>query len=149
MSIQGWYYLHTNGDLIYKRDFDGQAADIRESDFARGLWPMDPADRAGAWRIVVEAKAAGALPQRVTELADRWGCNDEDGLIYAKHIGVQVQRDGNAWCATRGDFQNLQESAAGFGETVLDALSELAKALHYRPSKMWGASFHDLVKVAA
>lgn len=50
MSIIGWYYLHQNSDLIYKHEFGGTAADIRESDFARGLWPMDPEDRAGAWR---------------------------------------------------------------------------------------------------
>jgi hypothetical protein len=146
MSIQGWYYLHTNGDLIYKRDYDGTAADIRESDFARSLWPMDPEDRAGAWRLLVEAKAAGAKPDRVTELAAKWGCTDDDGLIYAEHIGVKVQRDGNAWCATRRDFQDLQASSAGFGETVLEALSELAKNLKFVPSKMWGATFHDLVK---
>ena len=146
MSIQGWYYLHTNGDLIYKRDLDGTAADIRESDFARGLWPVDPEDRAGAWRIVVEAKAAGAKPERVADLAAKWGCNDEDGLIYAEHIGVKVGRDGNAWYATRGDFENLHDSPAGFGDTVLEALSELAKDLKFVPSKMWGATFHDLVK---
>ena len=34
---QGWYYLHTNGDLIYKRELGGTAADIRESDFAKQL----------------------------------------------------------------------------------------------------------------
>lgn len=149
MSIQGWYYLHTNGDLIYKPDSEGQAADIRDSDFARGLWPMDPTDRAGAWGILVEAKAAGASPERVAELAARWGCTDEDGEVYAERIGAKIGRDGNAWCATRGDFQNLQESPAGFGHTVLEALSELAKDLGYQPSKMWGAHLPDLLKVRA
>jgi hypothetical protein len=47
MSIIGWYYLHENGSLIYKREIGGTAADIRESDLARGLWPLDPQDRAG------------------------------------------------------------------------------------------------------
>ena len=23
MSLEGWYYLHTNGDLIYKRELGG------------------------------------------------------------------------------------------------------------------------------
>jgi hypothetical protein len=146
MSIEGWYYLHINGELIYKRDFDGTAADIRESDFARALWPMDPTDRAGAWRTLVEAKAAGAKPERISELATKWGCDNNDGLVYAKHIGANVVREGNQWCATRQDFVNLQESPAGFGDTVLEALSALAKELHYVPSKMWGASVADLVR---
>jgi hypothetical protein len=33
--------------------------------------------------------------------------------------------DGNAWCATRHDFVNLQESPAGFGDTPMIALGEL------------------------
>lgn len=142
----GWYYLHTNGDLIYKRDLDGTAADIRESDFARGLWPMEPTDREGAWNIVVEGLAAGAKMARVKELADLWGCDDADAKFYAERIGVKLSRDGNQWCATRWDFQNLQESPAGFGDTCLQAMGALAKELGYRPWKMWGAHFSDLLK---
>lgn len=145
--MEGWYYLHVNGSLIYKREMGGTAADIRESDFARGLWPVDPSDRAGAWRIVVEGLAAGASRERVMELAARWKCDDEDAAVYAKHVGAQLYKDGDHWCATRRDFANLQESPAGFGPTCLEALAELAKALGYKPSKMWGATFADLLKV--
>lgn len=144
--MDGWYYLHTNGDLIYKRDLESTAADIRESDFARALWPLDTTDRAGAWRICVEALAAGANPSRVKELAVKWECDDTDADQYATFIGARVYRDGNQWCATTGNFINLQESPAGFGITKLEAFAELAKALGYRPSKMWGASFADLVQ---
>lgn len=145
--MEGWYYLHENSDLIYKPEHGGTAADIRDSDFARGLWPMDPADRAGAWRIVVEGLAAGANAARVKELAVKWGCTDDDGLIYAERIGAVVRRDGNQWMATRKDFTNIQESPVGFGTTVYQALAELAKALGYKPSKMWGTSFKDLLTV--
>ena len=48
MAIEGWYYLHENGDMIYKRELGGTDADIRESSFAKMLWPFDPDDRAGA-----------------------------------------------------------------------------------------------------
>lgn len=34
-------------------------------------------------------------------------------------------KDGNAWCCVRGDFTNLQESPAGFGETMEAALNHL------------------------
>lgn len=146
MSIEGWYYLHTNGDLIYKRDYDSAAADIRESPFARGLWAVDPTDRAGAWGIVVEALAAGADKKRIAELAEKWGLTDADGEIYAEHIGVNLFPDGNQLCATRRDFRNLQESPAGFGSTAIEAFADLAKHLGYQPSKMWGATFTDLVR---
>lgn len=148
MSIIGWYYLHTNGSLLYKTGSDA-VADIRDSDLARGLWPLDPNDRAGAWRIVVEAGAAGAKPDRIRDLADLWQCTDEDGGRYAERIGAHVYVDGDAWCATKNDFVNLQESPAGFGPTVRDALTELAKELGYRPSKMWGPTFEHLLSVNA
>lgn len=149
MSIIGWYYLHTNGDMIYKRELGDTAADIRESDLAVMLWPMDPEDRAGAWRILVEGLAAGANRERIAELAAKWGCDDADAQHYAQHIGCRLYRDGAAWCATRADFINLQESPAGGGETALEAFSELAKALGYRPQKMWGATFKSLVSTEA
>jgi hypothetical protein len=145
--MEGWYYLHENGDLIYKPEHGGTAADIRDSDFARGLWPMDPTDRAGAWRILVEGLAAGANAQRVKALADKWGCDDEDGMIYADRVGALIQKDGSQWMASRKDFVNVQESVVGFGASVYEALAELAKGLGYRPSKMWGATFPDLLKV--
>lgn len=141
----GWYYLHTNGDLIYKRDLEGTAADIRESDFAVGLWPINETDRLTAWNILVEGLAAGANPARVAELADLWNCNNADAEIYAQHVGVQFLQEGSQWMAVRQDFQNLQESLAGFGATKLEAMAELAKALGYRPNKMWGPTFQTLL----
>lgn len=144
----GWYYLHENGSLIYKRG-DDACADIRDSDLALGLWPLDPTDRAGAWRIVVEAGAAGANPARVADLAQQWGCDDRDAGRYAEHIGAHLFMDGNAWCATKNDFVNLQESPAGFGKVAREALTDLCKALGFRPSKMWGPTFERLLHVNA
>lgn len=144
--INGWYYLHTNGDLIYKRELEGTAADIRESDFAKALWPVDSSDRKMAWDILVEAWAAGGRKSRLQELADKWGCDNNDAEHYSGAIGVNIFLDGNAWCATRKDFVDLQESPAGFGDTALEAMAELAKDLGYKPSKMWGAKFSDLTQ---
>lgn len=145
MSIIGWYYLHENGDVIYKRDDDGIVADTRESPFAKHLWPFDPEARDGAWGIVVEALALGARPERVAELAGKWGCDDEDSEFYAKKMGLTLSLDGNAWCATGPGFINLQESVAGFGETKLDAMAGLANAMGLRCGKMWQQTFKDLL----
>jgi hypothetical protein len=148
MSIEGWYYLHENGDLIYKPDSDA-AMDIRDSDFAKALWPMDKLDREGAWTILVESLAAGARPERVKELAAKWKCGDNDAAMYAERIGARIGKDGDAWYATRADFIDLQVSPAGFGDTALEALAALAKELGFKPSKMWGASFKQLLSAKA
>ncbi len=145
MGIEGWYYLHTNGSLLYKRELGDTAADIRESSFARGLWPMNPGDRENDWQILIEALSAGANSERIMELAAKWNCDDDDADVYAHHVGVLLKLDGGKWCATRGDFQDLQASPAGFGETKLEAMAELCSNLGYVPSKMWGAGFSDLL----
>lgn len=149
MSVEGWYYLHTNGDLIYKGAAYTNVGDFRESDFVRAFWPVDPADRATAWRIAVEATAAGARPDRVAELVEKWGLTDEDAQVYAEHLGFRLVRDGGAWMATRLDFVDLMESPVGFGEHAYQAIAELAKALGYRPAKTWGPEFAKLVQAEA
>ena len=144
MALIGWYYLHVNGDLIYKQDFDGTVADLRESDFVRHLWPLDPEERAGAWNILVEAGALGAHAGRIAELARKWRVDDEDAPNYASYLGCVLKRDGSAWHAHRADFVNLQESPSGFGDTALQAFSELCKALGFHSAKMWGPTMSSL-----
>jgi len=146
MAIKGWYYLHENTELIYKPNHDGTAADIRDSDFALALWPIDPTDRQGAWSILVEASAAGANPARIEELAAKWGCDNKDAQEYANRILCQLSKDGDQWCAARKDFIDLQASPSGFGDTALEAMAALCKELGYRPAKMWGATFGGLLK---
>ena len=142
----GWYYLHTNGDLIYKRELGGTAADIRESPFAIMLWPVIPHEREGAWTILVEALALGARPERIKELAEQWKCDDDDAQTYAERIRAKLFKDGDQWCVARADFINLQESPAGFGSTCLEALADLCKVLGYKPGKTWGTPFKDLLE---
>lgn len=145
--IEGYYYLHANGDLIYKRSLDGIEADFRESDLVRAFWPLDPTNREMAWSTLVEAGALGATAARIQDLAAKWQVDDGDAPMYAERVGCLLSRDGNEWCATRKDFINIQESPVGFGRTALDALSNLAKALGYRAQKMWGETFKDLLSV--
>lgn len=144
MNIVGYYYLHTNGQLIYKPGTDC-VADIRESDFARMLWPCNPSDRLGAWRIIVESLALDADRKRVMELAAKWSCDEDDADEFAYRIGIALTLDGNAWCATGPGFTNLQESPAGFGETKIDAIAALAKDMGFRPSKTWGTTFPQML----
>lgn len=146
MPLEGWYYLHQNNELIYKRELGDTAADLRESDLVKHIWPLDPTDRAGAWNICVEAMALGANPDRVKELAAKWGCDDADAVHYAERVGCMLGQDGNQRTATRTDFINLMESKSGIGDTALEAMAMLCKELGMRPAKMWGHTFASLLK---
>lgn len=147
MSANGWYYLHQNGDLIYKPSPDA-IVDIRDSDFAVCSWPIDVSCRKSAWELLVEALALGADKERIDELAKKWKCNDEDADKFAEVIGIELELDGNAWCAHRKDFVDLQSSQAGFGDNKLAAMSSLAKELGLSGGHMWRSTFSDLVKAA-
>ena len=146
MTTKHLYYLHTNGDLIHKPDTDTQAADIRESDFAVGLWFINTMNRADAWQLLVEALAAGANKDRVFSLATKWNCTNEDAQNYAQYAGFNLEKDGSDYCATPKWHVDLMTSPAGFGPTALDAIAALAKELGYKPSKMWGTSFAYLLE---
>lgn len=147
MSTNGWYYLHQNGDLIYKPSPDA-IVDIRDSDFAVCSWPLDVSSRKTAWDILVESLALGANKERVNELAGKWNCNDDDADKYAEVVGVTIELDGNAWCAHANNFVDLQESPAGFGDTKLEAMAALAGELGLSGGHMWRSTFSDLVEAA-
>ena len=127
-SLIGYYYLHTNGDLIYKRYLDAeQVADFEESPFVKRYWLLDVKDRAVAWFIAIEAAALGARPNRIKDIREKWKLTDEDALIFVGRVGLILQKDGNQWMAAFDDFTNLQDSQTGFGNTCFDALVELSK----------------------
>lgn len=144
--IEGYYYLHENGELIFKRNYDGVVADIRESDFCRHLWPMDTTKRLHAWNLLVEGLSLGANKNRVDELAIKWKCDNKDAEIYASYIGCVIKMDGSQFCATRKDFTNLQESPVGFGTSALEAMAELCTNLGFKAGKLWQQNFEDLLK---
>lgn len=134
-----WYYLHTNGDLIYKPYED--PSDIRDSDFAVGLWKYRN-DRGMMWSMLVEALSAGANRKRINDLAEKWGADNSDAIMYADWVGCTlVECDNGFFRATPLGY----DSPFGFGETGLDALANLCNKLGYKPTKMWGATFEDLL----
>jgi len=48
---------------------------------------------------------------------------------------IKVEMDGNAWCATRDGFINLQICPAGFGDTPQEAINELLEEELKEPCK--------------
>lgn len=54
---------------------------------------------------------------------------DETRLPTIPDSAVCFFKDGERWCCVNGEFVNLQESPAGFGETFEEALDSLRSAL--------------------
>ena len=124
--MDGFYYLHKNGSLIYRRNLDGIEGDLDESDLVVAYWPIVLSDRATAWDVLVEALALGANKERIAELRGKWGCTDSDGAEYAERRGVKLvlrvfdQRWVARWKENPGDLEDY-----GDGETVLEAIARL------------------------
>jgi len=79
--------------------------------------------------------ATGDNPPDIVEVNRLRGLNDRfhSDLEWRREIGaVTVFKDGDQWCAVMPDFINLQESVAGFGKTVEEAIAELRSKV---PSK--------------
>lgn len=48
---------------------------------------------------------------------------------------IIIKRDGNQFFAHWNDFQDLQESPAGFGDNIEEAVNDLGKQTHDRMVK--------------
>lgn len=138
--IDGWYYLHINSELIYKPGMDGMVSDIRESPFAVALWSVDTGDRECAWSILVEALSLGASKKRIIELAEKWKCTDEDADNYAERLGITFKKE-------EGFIAISPSGACGKGESKLEAIAKLCRAVGYTGGKMWIRTFKDCLKV--
>ena len=78
--MKGFYYLHTNGDMIYKNTMPDN------SDFVRRIWSLKIKDREDAWKILLEASALGAREYRIKELSDKWLCDLKDCVKMLKRV---------------------------------------------------------------
>ncbi len=75
----GFYYLHTNGEMIYKR-FEPET----DSTFVKKVWPIDSTSRLNAWKIVLEGFFYGAKVDRLKELSQKWDLTFEDSVELLK-----------------------------------------------------------------
>lgn len=127
-KVDGYYYLHTNGDLIYKpatvMDSDPSYFD---SSFVKKVWPITLDERETAYTLLLDAEAMGARIERIHELKTKWNITEKDTQTFADRMGFLLSMDGKQWFARLPDFVNVQESPAGFGDTRWDALVELCK----------------------
>jgi hypothetical protein len=148
MGRDGYYYLHVNGDVIFKRDLGGTYEDLVDTDFAVHIWHPDKTDRADAWELVVEAMAFGANAGRLTQLEERWGLDEDDGLIYCERLRIQTHygetENGPLWTARiDGNDGRVYEAAS---VRLLPALAELARQVGCCPNKGLESGFNHRVR---
>jgi hypothetical protein len=112
--VDGYYYLHTNGDLIYKR-FEPEA----DSPFVKHFWPFDHTNRMDAWIIVLEATALGANMDRIKELKIHWGLTLKDFCEAVHHGFESTPRRGRGIRLFVKEFYGEDASTEEFWNKVL------------------------------
>ncbi len=80
----GFYYLHTEGNLIYKPAIVAEDPDYFDSPFVKKVWRLDVNDRLCAWRIVLEALSMGCNVGRARELAGKWRLTFKNSIELLK-----------------------------------------------------------------
>lgn len=122
----GYYYLHTNGTLIYKPYIDDmQVNDFTESPFCKKYWTMYDNSRMTVWNILIDAAVNGASIQHILDKAEKFKCDNDDALIYAdkSDISLSVHKyDLDVWTAEK-------HGKTGAGLTAIESIIDLKRAL--------------------
>lgn len=85
MSSKYVYYLHENGNLIYKPIESVEP----DSPFVKKIWNVEVTDRSTAWLIILESLALGANVDRVKELIKKWNCTMKDFVCnYMRYVDM-------------------------------------------------------------
>lgn len=143
MSEQpGFFYLHTEGALIFKSSMSHSERDLIESPFVRCYWPFNPGKRADCWHVIIEATVAGVNPDRIRVLAELWRCDEIDVDNFAEYLGMKIVDELGYWKVT-APKTFLKRSGEG-GSKIL-AMVALCRNLGWKCSKD-RVSFEDLVK---
>ena len=114
-KLIGLYALRENGELTY------HVLPPEPGSEAVHVWPLRE-DRFDFMRIVVEAGAMVASGKRIQELVDKWKIDDDDGVEFAKRVGIPLDyyQEEKVWLADDPVYH-----AAATGTTALEALTKL------------------------
>jgi len=82
--MDGYYYLHTEGNLIFKPAIIADDPHYFDSPFVKKVWCLDKTDRLCAWKIVLEALSMGCSISRARELAGKWKLTFDDSIELLK-----------------------------------------------------------------
>lgn len=95
--MNGYYYLHTNGNLIYKNAYVVDSdPDYFDSPFVKKWWRFDSTERQNAWAIMLESLASGLNISRAKELSTKWGLTITDfyEFMMRNTEPPKLQKDG-------------------------------------------------------
>lgn len=149
----GFFYLHTNGELIYKPEATiSRRQDLEESDFVVQYWPVASNHRTSLWTCLIEAAARGANQSCIDHMKKTHDITNEDAAGFARALDFKLVGNGRFFVAFNYNFIDQKHSAIGFGETAFDAIIDFQKRLtvlfYKQHPELNGekVSFHALVK---
>lgn len=127
-DTQGWYYLHENGDVIYKRFEPEEEA----GGFVKKVWRVDLTNRSNAWTIVLEALGLGCNVERAKALCAKWSLTQEDFVQFAaRNKHTKLLGDGLLRMVT--EVWGLERIGAFHG--VMDKLATALDAENAKPER--------------
>ena len=80
----GFYYLHSEGNLIFKPTIVADDPGYFNSPFVKKVWRLDTNDRLCAWTIILEALSMGCSIDRAKELSNLWKLTLDDSIEMLK-----------------------------------------------------------------
>lgn len=134
----GYYYLHTNGELIYKpygREYN-PIQDFEESPFVVAYWLINTNNRADAYNMLIRANMLEANHERIDELLTKWNMTNEDTKNYCKAFGIRWGQKGELFTASAEKPETKEESAiVGEASTLFYALCDFYEQMVRLPEK--------------
>jgi hypothetical protein len=124
MSLIGYFYLHENKDIIFKRE----KPEMEIGGFVKRVWPFDPEDRAGAYCILIEAAVMDVKPERLETLLEKWQITDDDCLIAAGYYSMLLFQNAprglwNKWAVRWAEH----DTPIGYGPTAFLSMVDLVR----------------------
>lgn len=121
------YYLHINGNLIYKPH--ANIDDLLDSDFVVKFWELDTDNRGTAWLMLIEASLLGATESRINQLREIWDIDNrpEEIADFCKYANLDVKFEGGKYEVREGvDGSNLVGVDTDFFKACVDLSMKIA-----------------------